>query len=59
LKPVIKLWCTCKVRRSWNSYIWNLVLICVLKFIHLLERTELVSGETSVAVRGIQRGRMM
>jgi hypothetical protein len=32
-------------------------------FIHLIERTELVSGETCVtvciAVRGIQRGRMM
>jgi hypothetical protein len=35
----------------------------VLKFIHLIERTELVSGETCVtvciAVRGIERGRMM
>jgi hypothetical protein len=35
----------------------------VLKFIHLIERTELVSGETSVticiAVRGIQREKMI
>jgi hypothetical protein len=31
----------------------------VLKFIQLIERTEFVSGEFCIVVRGIQRGRMV
>jgi hypothetical protein len=53
-------------RGHWDRlplYIYSLILFYMLKFIHLIERRELVSGETCVtvciSVRGIQRGRMM
>jgi hypothetical protein len=39
-------------RSAYNivTVIWNFILFWVLKFLHFIERTELVSGETSVTI---------